>query len=280
MTFYNTATLTYAGNTVRSNTVSGTITEAMNGDKIPLSRTYRKGDEVSYLITIRNTSNTVMNNVTVTDDLGKGIYGTGIHTPMAVKQDSVNVLVNGTPVLDADILTEPELTVSGFDIPVIGNATIAYTAVLNDFAPLTAGEEITNTVEVNADNLAAPISFDADIAPAVGAVLAVEKNLMPTVIPEDGSLIYTFTIRNFGNAATTTADAVVLSDIFTPKIAISNVYYGRTQWQENVNYTYEDGVFTTLANQITVPAATFTRGTDDAVLIEPGTATIVITGTV
>lgn len=280
MTFYNTATLTYAGNTIRSNTVSGTITEAIDGDKIPLSRTYRAGDEVSYLITLRNTADVAMTNVSMTDNLGEGTYGTETHIPMAVKPDTVNVLVNGTPVTDADITIAPILTVGGFDIPAGGSATVAYTAILNDYAPLTAGEEINNTVEVTADNLAAPISFGATITPVVGAVLAVEKNLMPTVIPEDGNLLYTFTIRNFGNAATTAADAVVLKDTFNPRITINDVYYNRTRWQEGTNYTYEDGEFTTLANQITVPAATITRGTDDTVQIEPGTVTIIIYGTV
>lgn len=52
--------------------------------------------------------------------------------------------------------------------------------------------------------------------------------------------------------------------------------------KEGTNYTYNaaTGVFTTLAGQITVPAATFTQNTDGTFTVTPGTATLVITGTV
>ena len=44
--------------------------------------------------------------------------------------------------------------------------------------------------------------------------------------------------------------------------------------------TAATGVFTTLAGQITVPAASFTQNTDGTFTVTPGTATLVITGTV
>lgn len=278
-TFYNTATLNYAGNTVRSNTVVGSILEALEGDKIALSQTYRAGDEISYLITVRNTGINDMTGVVIDDNLGEDRYGTEVHIPMAVKEGTVNLLVNGEPVTPA-IDTEGGLTVSEFTIPVGGNATLAYTAILNEYAPLASGGTITNTAAVDADGLAAPIELEETITAASGAVLTVEKGLYPTEILEDGALTYTFTIRNYGNTATQASDNVTLSDTFDPRVTISSVTYNGINWTEGVHYDYDDGVFTTKANQIVVPAATFTRDTDDTVLVNPGKVTIVINGTV
>lgn len=46
-TFSNTATLNYAGNTVHSNTVVGTITEPVDGVKRASQPTYAVGDRLS-----------------------------------------------------------------------------------------------------------------------------------------------------------------------------------------------------------------------------------------
>lgn len=75
---------------------------------------------------------------------------------------------------------------------------------------------------------------------------------------------------------------VVVTDTFAPILRNIAVTYNGTAWTEGTNYTYNaaTGVFTTLAGQITVPAASFTQNTDGTFTVTPGTATLVITGTV
>lgn len=60
------------------------------------------------------------------------------------------------------------------------------------------------------------------------------------------------------------------------------VTFNDTTWTEGVSYTYDTttGLFTTIAGQITVPAATYTQNADGTWTITPGTAVLTITGTV
>ena len=114
------------------------------------------------------------------------------------------------------------------------------------------------------------------------ADLTVSKALSPTTVTEDGQLTYTFVIANSGNAPAEAAEEIVLTDTFDPRLDPIAVTFNGTAWTAGTNYTYDPttGVFTTLAGQITVPAATYTQGTDGTWTVTPGTATLVITGRV
>ena len=60
------------------------------------------------------------------------------------------------------------------------------------------------------------------------------------------------------------------------------VTYNGTAWTEGTNYEYSEttGIFRTLAGQITVPAATYTRAADNSLIVEPGTAVITVSGNI
>ena len=117
---------------------------------------------------------------------------------------------------------------------------------------------------------------------ANSAELSISKALSPTTVTENGQITYTFVISNTGNTEATATGNVVVTDTFAPILRNIAVTYNGTAWTEGTNYTYNaaTGVFTTLAGQITVPAATFTQNTDGTFTVTPGTATLVITGTV
>ena len=60
------------------------------------------------------------------------------------------------------------------------------------------------------------------------------------------------------------------------------VRFNGVLWTEGTQYTYNaaTGVFTTTAGALTVPAATFTQDPTTGVFtVDPGTAQLVITGT-
>lgn len=122
---------------------------------------------------------------------------------------------------------------------------------------------------------------DLDMVVLVAAHEAGENDLArkPALF---GQITYTFVISNTGNTEATATGNVVVTDTFAPILRNIAVTYNGTAWTEGTNYTYNaaTGVFTTLAGQITVPAATFTQNTDGTFTVTPGTATLVITGTV
>ena len=53
----------------------------------------------------------------------------------------------------------------------------------------------------------------------------------------------------------------MIVDTFNPLLSNLAVSFNGTAWAETTNYTYDEttGVFTTIAGQITVPAATYTQ---------------------
>lgn len=74
----------------------------------------------------------------------------------------------------------------------------------------------------------------------------------------------------------------MLTDTFQPRLASLAVTFDGTPWSEGVQYTYDEttGEFATVAGQIIVPAATYTQNANGTWAVTPGTATLVITGTV
>ena len=95
-----------------------------------------------------------------------------------------------------------------------------------------------------------------------------------------------YMISNYGNtAADAAADAAAnasITDILVPALTGVSVTYNGTAWTEGTEYTYseESGIFTSDPGAITVPAATFETQPDGTVTAVPGTATLVLEGTV
>ena len=99
---------------------------------------------------------------------------------------------------------------------------------------------------------------------------------------ENGRLTYTFVIRNQGNTAAVATDNLAVTDTFDPILTDLTVTLDSVALTEGVDYTYNEatGEFATAASRITVPAATFVQAPDGSWGVTPGTATLVVTGTV
>ena len=280
--FTNFATLSYNGGTTNSNIVTGEILEALTAVKTAVSANYSAGDRITYALSLVNTGTAAVTDYTVTDNLGGYTVGANTVYPLAYNAGTVRYYINGVLQTAPTVTAGPPLTVTGLTVPAGGNAVLIYETTATSVAPLATGSSITNTATITGGGLTNTITAQATVETANSADLTISKALSPTTVTENGQITYTFVISNTGNTEATAADNVVVTDTFDPILRNIAVTYNGTAWTEGTNYTYNTatGVFTTLAGQITVPAATFTHNTDGTFTVTPGTTTLVITGTV
>ena len=275
-TFTNQATLTYNGVTVSSNITTGEMLEVLEISKTAATDSYVPGDELTYTVALVNTGSSLLDGITLTDDLGGYTFGTvGTIYPLALSDDSVLYYVNGVLQPAPVVTAGPPMTISGINIPAGGNAVIIYHAAVTEFAPLTTGGTVTNTV--TAGNVTATETVTA----ASVANLDITKSMSPTVVSENDTITYTFDISNSGNTAADTT--VVLSDTFDPVLTDITVKMDGAALTPATDYTYDSatGEFSTVAGVITVPAATFTQNpATGEVLTVPGTVTLTVAGTI
>lgn len=281
-TFTNMATLTYNGGTAVSNTVTGELLDTLTVTKTAIMDDYAAGDDVTYVVTIRNTGTAAVNDVTVTDNLGAYAVGGQTYIPLTYVADSLHYYVGGLPQTAPTPTTgtNPALSIAGLTVPAGGNIMLIYEAEANQYAPLAADSTIDNTVTVTGAGITTPITATAQITTEARAALTISKAMSPTTVTENGQLTYTFIIQNTGNTAADTG--VVLNDTFTPALDNIAVTLNGTALTPTTDYTYTEatGVFATVAGVITVPAATYTQNADGTWTTTPGTATVTVTGTV
>ena len=280
--FTNFATLSYNGGTTNSNIVTGEILEALTAVKTAVSANYSAGDRITYALSLVNTGTAAVTDYTVTDNLGGYTVGANTVYPLAYNAGTVRYYINGVLQTAPTVTAGPPLTVTGLTVPAGCSAVLIYETTATPVAPLATGSSITNTATITGGGLTTPITAQATVETANSADLTISKALSPTTVTENGQITYTFVISNTGNTEATATGNVVVTDTFDPILRNIAVTYNGTAWTEGTNYTYNaaTGVFTTLAGQITVPAATFTQNTDGTFTVTPGTATLVITGTV
>ena len=281
-TFFNQATLTYNDTIINSNITTGEIQEVLSITKTAVLDTYTQGDEITYVINIRNTGAISYNNLTITDDLGTYMSGGLTLTPLTYADGSATYFVNGVTQPDPAVTAGPPLTISGITIPAGGVATILYAAEVNQFAPLETGSTITNTAVLNGGGIT-PISASETITAAEEANLTITKSLCPTVVTENGQITYTFVIQNIGNTPVVATDNAIITDTFDPVLSDLTVTFNGVTWNNPTNYTYDPatGQFATNPGQITVPAATYTQDpATGAIVIQPGVSTLTVTGTI
>lgn len=280
-TFFNQATLTYNNTIINSNVTTGEIHEVLSANKTAVLDTYTQGDNVTYVINIRNTGIGQRNNLTVTDDLGAYVQNGQTRVPLTLVSDSVMLFVNGIPQAVSAITPGPSLTITGISIPAGGVATIVYIAQVNSFAPLDSEDAITNTITVSGNGIT-PITASETITAAAGAELTITKSLFPTVVTENSQITYTFVIENTGNTPVVATDDAIITDTFDPILSDLTVIFNGAAWTAPANYTYNPstGRFATNPGQITVPAATYIRDpATGSILIQPGVSTLTVTGT-
>ncbi len=279
--FTNQATLTFNDTQTNSNIVTGNITEALSASKNAVVSTYTRGDTVTYVINIVNASQVSYNALTLNDDLGAYPFGAGTLTPLTYVDGSLNYYVNGVLQATPAVTTDNGLTVTGINVPAGGNVLIIYEAEANGFAPLGAGESIINTAVISGETLTEDITVTETVTPETSPELSISKALSPTTVSENGELTYTFVIQNTGNTPTVATDNLILTDTFDPILQNITVTYNGTTLTEGTDYTYENGVFTTVNGVITVPEATYTRDPATGnLIITPGVSVLTVTGTV
>ncbi len=281
--FTNQATLTYTGGAATSNIVTGQLVEAINVTKTALDNTYRANDVVTYTISLTNTDAVPYTNLTVTDDLGGYAFDGRTVYPLTYVDGAIQYYENGVLQPTPTVTAGPPLTVTGITVPAGGNAQIIYSARVNEFAPLGAPGTINNTVSVAGAPLTEPVTAAEVVTPEAAPDLSINKAINPATVSPGDTVTYTFTILNNGSVPATAAENVVITDTFDPALTLTSVTYNGTPWTApaNYNYTQASGLFTSGTGQITVPAATYTQDpTTGATIVTPGTATLVVSGTV
>ena len=279
--FTNQAILSYKNGAVSSNIVTGEIVEVLSATKNALLDTYSPGDTVTFVVGLFNSGSTPLSGVTLTDDLGAYPFGGSTLVPLTYVSGSLNYFVNGTLQPTPTVSAGTDLTVSGLTIPANGYAQVIYEARVNDFAPVAVGGEIVNNIlaTVGGESAVAQETITAAEAP----ILAITKAVEPATVSENGTLTYTFSLQNLGNTAAVVDDALVVTDTFDPILDPITVTYNGTAWTEGVEYTYDTatGLFSTIAGNITLPAATYTQDPVSGEWnVTPGVAVLTVSGTV
>ncbi len=280
--FTNFATLTYNGGSANSNTVTGEILETVTATKTAVMDDYNSGEDVTYVISIVNSGTSPLSGLTISDDLGGYPFGETTLYPLSSVVGSVRYYINGSPQAAPTVTPGPPMAITGISVPAGGNATIIYEAEVTPYAPLAAGSTITNTASVSFPEKELPETVSETITTEEQAELYISKALSPSSVSPGGTLSYTFVIANTGNTGATAEDDVTLTDTFDPILTGITVTFNGAAWAEVTNYTYDEstGEFSTVPGQITVPAATYTQEETGVWTTTPGTATLVITGTV
>ena len=281
-TFTNYATLTYSGGSTNSNVVTGELLETIAATKTAVTDDYTARDDVTYVIALTNSGTAPLTGLTVTDDLGGYTFEGETVYPLAYVEGSVRYYVNGILQPAPAVTAGPPLVFSGISVPAGGNAIVIYEAEVTAFAPLGTEASVTNTAAVTGGGISTAIQAEETIQAEDRAELTISKALSPSVVTENGQLTYTFVIQNSGNSPAIATDDVVVTDLLDPILEAITVTFNGAVWTEGVNYTYDEttGAFATLPGQILVPAATYTQGADGTWVVNPGTVSLVITGTV
>ena len=281
--FINQAQLSYNNTTVNSNVVVGEILEVVSATKTAIGDTYSSDGTVSYAISVINSGNTPITNLTITDDLGTYVSGANTLTPLSYVEDSVRLFINGVLQPTPTVVAGPPLTVSSITLPADSELVLVYNASVNQYAPLGVLDSIVNTATVTGNGIPTPITATETVTPVEEPQLNITKSLEPVPVAENGILTYRFVIENFGNLAAVATDNVALSDLFDPILSGISVTLDGVALAEGTGYTYNEttGQFNTVAGQITVPAATYTQDPTTGVWsVTPGVAVLVVSGTV
>ncbi len=281
-TFTNQAALSYNGGTVLSNVAVGVIEGNLTVSKEAIAESYRIGDRITYVVSIVNSGDSAISGLTVTDDLGAYPFDQTSVQPLTYADGSVQYYVDGALQAAPAVSTADGLQFSGITVPANGNTMLIYDATVNEFACPEEGADIVNTVTVT--GAAISTVTDSETVPAECAPeIAVIKTISPIPVAENGEVTYTFRLENSGNTALTAADNAVISDTFDPILSNISVTLDGEALTEGTDYAYNTttGIFTTTAGLIEVPAATFAQETaTGAYSTTPGTATLVVTGTI
>ena len=281
--FSNQATLTYGGNTTNTNIAFGEILDVVAATKTAIEGVYTPGQLVTYVVTLRNTGNAALTNLTITDDLGAYEFAGNTRYPLTYEAGSAAFFVDGVPQAAPAVTAGPPLVITGINLPSGSDGVLVYQARANEFADPAVGGTIVNTVTVTGNGINEPITATETVDAATEAELTISKSITPTQVVDNDRVTYTFVIQNTGNEAVVATDNAAITDTFDPILTDLVVTFNGAAWTEGVQYNYDEatGLFTTVPGQILVPAATYTQDpVTGAYTGTPGIATLIVTGTI
>lgn len=282
-TFYNQATLSFAGRVTNSNVTEGELVSGLSLTKTAVSTDYGPGDGIVYAVTLVNADSVAKSGITLTDNLGAYtlIGGTTEFVPLTYVDGSVLYYQNGVLQPAPTVVAGNTLVISGIDVPAGGNVIILYEVRANSLAPLSAGSSIFNTVSAGGDGVCEELTDSAQIPTRDEPLLSIAKAVNPLTLTCGDEVTYTFIIQNAGNTAVVATDDLIVSDTFNPILTSITVTLNGELLNEGTQYAYNEqtGEFTTIGGAIPVPAATFTRDSETGVVTTtPGVAVLTITG--
>ncbi len=280
-TFFNQATLSYRRGVVNSNITQGELLAVLSVTKTAIVGEYSRNSHITYAVNIINSGNTSFTGITVKDNLGSYSVNGDTVTPLDYIDGSIKYFVNGVLQSTPNVSFGNCLVFSCINIPANGVATLIYTVRVNSFAPLSEGAFIENTVVVGCGTNSVVANEIVNVSE--NPELLIVKSLNPTTVTQSDRLTYTITIQNIGNTPANVNDNIVITDLFNPILSDISVTYNGNQWSEPSNYTYNKttGLFQSVSGQISVPAATYSVNPQNGEwIINPGTVTLTITGTI
>ena len=286
-TISNQATLNYKSGTFDRSAASNTATVTLQGPleirKQALESAYQLGDTITYNVFVKNTSPTILNNVTVTDSLGTFAHSASVNvTPLTyvppsrifVDQDSPREVTGTVDASNSSVV---------FGLGAINPGStvlLQYKARVNEYAQAVVGtSSIENIAIATADGVNESVKATFSLPVASYASLEIEKTMFPDPVVDGSPLTYTFVLKNYGTIAATD---VVLRDSFSPAPNITTV---TADDSATTDYSYTTGVFRypalNSAATYSVPAATFSvNATTGAVTVAPGTSKVTVVGTI
>lgn len=278
--FTNQATISY-NNTIRnSNVTTGQILTTVTAAKTAVIDEYTAGDDVTYVLSILNSGTAPLNDITVTDNLGGYDFnGTTVY-PLRYVAGSIQYYVNGILQAAPAVDDTGNLVISGLNIPAGGNIMLIYETEVTQYAPLEGTGTITNTASVTGTCINEPVTAEETVTVRNEPNLTITKSVFPDTVSGCGQLTYTFIIQNTGNTPADAGANVIITDDFDPALTGLLVTFNGDPLTEGTEYTYNEatGEFATVAGQITVPAATYTRNETGAWVVTPGVSVLTVTG--
>ena len=250
---------------------------AISGYKMSLNSTFRPGENITYVVYVRNDGTEPLYNVQITDDLG------GSNNTLSFVENSASYNYNGennpiSPVVNDDniVFTLPQSLAGG------DQATITYVMKASPFLG-SAVQTITNTATITA-NEGSAVGTQISVTPVPSVSLpiedfadvAVNKVVSANEITPGQQFSYTLTLSNSGNLEAT---GVTITDVLPTGFTITSIT------------SVSGGVLTTLTpsdykvdpetNTLTIPEGdTVSLTVPAAVGGTPGTTVITITGSI
>lgn len=235
---------------------------------------------MTYVISLVNDSDTALTGLTITDDLGGFVFDGATVYPLSYADGTLRYYLNGVLQAAPAVTAGPPASVTGVEVPANGNAILVYEARVTEYAPLGEDAEITNTAAITGDGV--ELTASATVPMAGEPELTISKSMSPEEIASGDELTYTFVLQNTGSEAADAADDIVVTDTFDPILTDLTVTLDGVALTAGTDYTYDEaaGIFATAAGRITVPGATYTQNADGTWATNPGTAVLVVAGTV